>query len=444
MSKRYLSIACSNGGTGVYGHSVGTPQLRFDIANQGLLQTQELRLQGTLKIIATALTGGVAVGTQNTALANDVNINPYAGVQSFIDNIELSTRVNATRSIEKINNYPMLVSSLLSALHSKSGYDANLYTEQGSKGIGMTTSEHNARVSGTNPFTIANQTQAQKKPFLQADGFDFDMRLICGMFMGQEVIDLEALGGLSVVINCNSDDNVLFGAVAGNFRYEIHNPRIIVPIVDKTPQQQLATRNQGVANFNFLTFVSLYNTLSSTDQQVVHRINLQSVVSNLQHYIPVNHINNTARDSIAQYNPTIERLTYLQNGKRTPLEFVLEPEKEPNIANHSQLSTTPQILLNYLDAYRNFRDVKKSCVNPVVSGFDSQTARVGVWGSGCSYDSVGQAGINANGSTLGFELKSNLDDPLNRGTQTPYAVYTFYLCKNQIQVDTGGNVNVGM
>ncbi len=110
----------------------------------------------------------------------------------------------------------------------------------------------------------------------------------------------------------------------------------------------------------------------------------------------------------------------------------------------SQLSTTPQILLNYLDAYRNFRDVKKSCVNPVVSGFDAQTARVGVWGSGCSYDSVGQAGINANGSTLGFELKSNLDDPLNRGTQTPYAVYTFYLCKNQVQVDTGGNVNVGM
>jgi hypothetical protein len=444
MSKRYLSIACSNGGTGVYGHSSGTPQLRFDIANQGLLQTQELRLQGTLKIIATALTGGIAVGNQNTSLANDVNINPFVGAQSFIDNIELSTRVNATRSIEKINNYPMLVSSLLSALHSKTGYDANLYHEQGSKGIGMTTSEHNARTSGTNPFTIANQTQAQKKPFLQLDGFDFDLRLICGMFMGQEQIDLEALGGLSIVINCNSDDNVLFGAVAGNFRYEIHNPRIIVPVMDKTPQQQLATRNQGISNFNFLTFVSLYNTLSSTDQQVVHRVNLQSVVSNLQHYIPVNHINNTARDSIAQYNPAIERLTYLQNGKRTPLEFVLEPEKEPNINAHSQLTTTPQLLLNYLDAYRNFRDVKKSCVNPVVSGFASQTARVGVWGTGCSYDSVGQNGINANGSTLGFEIKSSLDDPLNRNNQTPYAVYTFYLCKNQVQVDTSGKVNVGM
>ena len=112
MSKRYLSIACSNGGTSVYGHSSGTPQLRFDIANQGLLQTQELRLQGTLKIIATSTTGGITVGNQNTSLANDVNINPFVGAQSFIDNIELSTRVNATRSIEKINNYPMLVSSL--------------------------------------------------------------------------------------------------------------------------------------------------------------------------------------------------------------------------------------------------------------------------------------------------------------------------------------------
>lgn len=438
MAKRYLSIACSNGGTGVYGHSSGTPQLRFDIANQGLLQTQELRLQGNFKIIATAS------GQQNTALATDVNINPYVGCQSFIDNIEISSRVNATRSIEKINNYPMLVSSLLSALHSKSGYDANLYTEQGSKGIGMTSFNHNSRIAGTNPFTIANQTQAQKKPFLQADGFDFDMRLICGMFMGQEQIDLEALGGLSITINCNSDDNVLFGTAANGYRYEIHDPRIIVPIVDKTPQQQMATRANGVANFNFLTFVSLYNTLSSTDQQIVHRVNLQSVVSNLQHYIPVSHINNSAQDSIAQYNPAIERLTYLQNGKRTPLEFVLEPEKEPNINANNQLSTTPQLLLNYLDAYRNFKDVKKSCVNPTVSGFASQTARVGAFGTGCSYDSVGQAGINANGSTLGFEIRSSLDDPLNRNNATPYACYTFYLCKNQVQVDTSGNVVVGM
>ena len=444
MAKRYLSIACSNGGTGTYGHSVGTPQLRFDIANQGLLQTQELRLQGTLKIIAKVATGGVAVGNQNTVLTNDVNVNPYAGVQSFIDNLEISSRVNATRSIEKINNYPMLVSSLMSSLHSKSGYDANLYHEQGSKGVGMTTHNHNSRTVGANPFTIANQTQAQKKPFLQQNGFDFDLRLIAGMFMGQEEIDLEAIGGLSIVINCNSDDNVLFGGVSGNFRYEIHNPRIIVPVVDKTPQQQMATKNAGVSNFNFLTFVSLYNTLSSTDQQVVHRINLQSVVSNFQHYIPVSHINNTAQDSIAQYNPAIERLTYLQNGKRTPLEFVLEPEKESNITASNQLSSTPQLLLNYLDAYRNFRDVKKSCVNPTVSGFTAQTARVGCWGTGCSYDSVGQSGINANGSTLGFEIKSSLDDPLNRGNQTPYSVYTFYLCKNQVQVDTNGNVQVGM
>ena len=443
-SKRYLSIACSNGGSGTYGHSVGTPQMRFDIANNGMLQTQELRLQGTLRVICKVATGGVLVGAQNTVQANDVNINPFCGTQSVCDSVEIGSRVNSTRSIEKINNYPMLVSSLLSALHSKGGFDANLYTEQGSKGIGMTSSAHNSRVVGTNPFIINNQVLAQRKPFLQQDGFDFDMRLICGMFMGQESLDLEAIGGLSIVINLNSDDNVLFGANAGNFRYEIVNPRIIVPIIEKTPQQQLATRNAGVATFNFLTFVSLYNTLSSTDQQVVHRVNLKSVVSNFQHYIPVSHINNTARDSMAQYNPAIERLTFLQNGKRTPLEFVLEPSKEANINASAQLSTTPQLLLNYLDAYRNFKDIKKSLVNPTVSGFVAQTARVGVFGTGCSYDSVGQSGINANGSTLGFEIKSSLDDPDNRNTQTPFSCYTFYLCKNQVQVDTAGNVNVGM
>ena len=117
--------------------------------------------------------------------------------------------------------------------------------------------------------------QHRKNNFYKLTVLTLTYALFVVMFMGQEAIDLEALGGLSIVINCNSDDNVLFGGDAGNFRYEIHNPRIIVPIMDKTPQQQLATRNQGVANFNFLTFVSLYNSLSSTDQQVVHRVNLK-------------------------------------------------------------------------------------------------------------------------------------------------------------------------
>ena len=41
MSKRYLSIASSNGGAGVFGYSAGNPQLKFLISNNGMLQTQE-------------------------------------------------------------------------------------------------------------------------------------------------------------------------------------------------------------------------------------------------------------------------------------------------------------------------------------------------------------------------------------------------------------------
>jgi len=73
MSKQYLSIASSNGNAGVFGFSKGTPQLRFDIADRGVLQAQELRFQGTLKIENT--------GTSATpTIADDVNIDAFSGV----------------------------------------------------------------------------------------------------------------------------------------------------------------------------------------------------------------------------------------------------------------------------------------------------------------------------------------------------------------------------
>ena len=80
-AKRYLSIACSNGGSGVYGSSVGSSQLRFDIANVGKLQTQELRLQGTFRIrnVSGGAVGGVANNALNTDIANEVNVNAYLG-----------------------------------------------------------------------------------------------------------------------------------------------------------------------------------------------------------------------------------------------------------------------------------------------------------------------------------------------------------------------------
>ena len=443
-AKRYLSIACSNGGSGVFGASVGSSQLRFDIANVGKLQTQELRLQGTFRIrnVSGGALNGVANNALNTKLANDVNINSYLGTQAFIDNIEIASRVNSQRSLEKINHYGQLVSSLMSALHSKGGYDHTLTHEQGGQGYGFANETQNLTTPKLLSYGFAGQSQNNRKMLLGANGLQFDMRLMCGMFMGQPEIDLETLGGMTITINCADNNAVIFGGAASGFQYEIVNPRIIVPIIEKTPQEQMASMQQPVTQLNFLTYTSLYNTISSTDQQVVSRVNLRGVVSCINHYVPVNRINNFLADGYAQFNPAIRKLTYLKDGKRTPLEYQIAVDRDPTLTPSTQSTTLPELLINYLDAFRNFRDIKKSCVNPFLSGFASQTQNVGVFGTGCSYDDVGHNGIDASASTLGMEIQSDLDNPFNRGNTTPFAVFTFYLTRLAVQVTPDGKLNV--
>ena len=443
-AKRYLSIACSNGGSGTYGANVGSSQLRFDVANHGKLQTQELRLQGTFIVrnVSGGALNGVANNAINTAIANDVNVNGYIGVSSFIDSLEIASRVNSQRSIEKIDNYGQLVSSLQSAQHSKGGYDNVLHHEHGSLGYGFSGADNNVESSKALGYSQVGQQLNNRKPFLSADGTQFDVRLVCGMFMGNSEIDLEALGGMTITINCADNNQVLFGANGAGFRYEILNPRIVVPVIDKTPQEQQMAMQNPVSQLNFLTWTSLYNTISSTDQQVVSRVSLKGVVSCINHYVPVNKINNSLQDGYAQFNPSIRKLTFLKDGKRTPLEYQLDVERNPALTPSTQPATCGELLLNYLDAYRNFKDIKKSCVNPLISGFVSQTANIGTFGTGCSYDSVGHNGIDATASTLGMEIQCDLDDPANRGTQTPFAVYTYYLTRKAVQVSNSGQINV--
>ena len=442
-SKRYVSIACSNGGSGTYGSSVGSSQLRFDISNFGKLQTQELRLQGTFIIRNVGgIVNGVATNAVNTALANDVNINSYIGVQSFIDNIEISSRVNSQRSIEKIDNYGQLVSSLMSAQHSKGGYDNVIHHEQGGMGYGFSNHENNVDDPHAFGYNFTGQSLSNRKPFISATGCEFDIRLMCGMFLGNSEIDLEALGGMTITINCAENNQVIFGVNAGQMRYEILNPRIVVPIIDKTPQEQMAQLKNPITQLNFLTWTSLYNTINSTDQQVVSRVSLRGVVSVINHYIPVNKVNNALQDGYAQFNPAIRKLTFLKDGKRTPLEYSIDVERNPALTPSTQPATNSELLLNYLDAYRNFKDIKKSCINPLISGYATQTQNVGTFGTGCSYDAVGHNGIDASASTLGMEIVCDLDDPANRGNATPYAVYTYYLTRSAVQVNQQGQINV--
>ena len=449
MSKRYLSIASSNGGNGVFGYSSGNPQLKFLISNNGMLQSQELRFQGTFKrVLNTPRTGAdpTTPTTNEIDKTKDVNVDAFVGIQSIIQNLEISSRQYSNRSLESIQNYPRLVGNFMSSLHSKSGLDTQMFHEQGSKGYGFDTLTEESHVDGINALTkysSAGQKIAMRLPFCATKGIPFDIRLVCGMFMSND-IDLEALGGLAITINLAPNENVMYGTDASLYHYIIENPRLVVPVLSKTEQQQMALMQNPSPQMNFLSFTSLYNTINSTDQQVVHRVSLKGVISTMSNFIPTSYINSFTENGQAQYNPAIQKLVYNMDGKRFPLEYSIEVDRDETLSELNQPTTNPQLLRNYIEAFRNSKDVKKSCINPVISGVQSQIDKHGVFGIGASFDSVSNAGIPAEVSTLGFELQAKLTDPAkfaslpNAQTTLTYSVYTYYLCRQSVQVANGG------
>jgi hypothetical protein len=444
MSKRYLSIASSNGGAGIFGYSAGNPQLKFLISNNGMLQTQELRFQGVFKRVLNTLVDGATANEVDQT--KDLNLDAFCGIQSVIQNLEISSRKYSNRSIETISNYPRLVSNFMSGLHSKSGLDTQTFHESSAKGIGFNTEAEASHTDGTNGSTryaSANQKLANRIPQSAVKGIPFDMRLVAGMFMSSD-LDLEAIGGLAVTINLAPNENVIYGTDASLYHYIIENPRLVVPVLSKTEQQQIALAQNPNPQMNFLSFTSLYNTISSTDQQVVHRVSLKGVISTMTNFIPTSYINSFVENGQAQYNPAIQKLVYNMDGKRFPLEYAIEVDRDETLSELKQPSTNPQLLRNYIEAFRNSKEVKKSCINPVISGTQSQIDKHGVFGIGCSFDSVSNAGIPAEVSTLGFELQCKLTNPATFGgipdaqTTMTYSAYTYYLCRNSVQVGAGG------
>ena len=445
MSKRYLSISSANGGSGFFGYSNGNPQLTFLVSNTGILQSQELRFQGNFKRVLNTNSAHL----NEVDKSKDLNVDSFVGVSSIIQNIEISSRAYSNRSLENIQNYPRLVSNFMSSLHSKGGLDTQMYNEQVCKGSGFSTiSEENSTTSlNSGNYSVVGQKIAQRIPYCAKKGVDFDIRLMCGMFMSED-IDLEQIGGLAITINLAPNENVLFGTDSQNYHYEIQNPRIIVPVIAKSDEAiEMSAMNPSPV-LNFLSFTSLYNVITSTEQQVVHRVSLKGVISTQSNFIPVSYINNSSKNGLAQYNPAIQRLVYHLDGKRFPLEYSIEVDRDETLPQNEQISTNPQLLRNYLESFRNAKDVKKSCINPVVSGADAQVAEHGVFGVGCSYDSVSNAGIPAQVSTLGFEVQSKLLDPakfdsaLVDQTSLNYAVYTYYLCRNSVRIVQGQGIQV--
>lgn len=449
LQKRFLTINPVNSGEGVYGYSSGLPQITFNLGNTGMLQTDEVRLSFNLRVVESGQT------TNNVDPAKQISVGFFNGAESVMDEIEISS-TNYGRSLERIDHYARMNASINSALHSKSQYDSHLNHEQGSAGIGITTSQQLSEelLSDSQHFVVNGEAKHQGIILRNnAEGRECSMRVVCGLFLSQQQISLNDVGGLTLRIKLAPNEAVLSDlagitgeapTAASNFRYEIINPRLIAGCVLETPmaqQQRMANPNPTMP---FLSYASFYNNIISSDFQVLHKLNASAVISTFTNFIPSKNLNNYNAFSDAQMNPNIQELTFQKDGQRVPLQYELRTEQDTVITDDDlQPTTFPAMLYHYLSSWGSPSDRKKSSINPVVSAIRATNDEYGVFGVGCSYDTEHQ-GINGKVANIGFQIKSKLLDPDagNNTTQTPYSAFTYYLCKNELVVNRGQGVAV--
>lgn len=443
--KRYMRLAPSNG-SGEFSFSNGNPIIRFSVADtNAMLVGKEMRFCGNIKMYY----DGTTQPSYNTAS----NVDRIAGIQSFIQSVSIGSRRYSANVLEVVHNYPRLSTQLYADTHSSKGMRTTTFNEHGGVGKGKYNKNHLGGF-GTDCKNTGERTleSLRKSVMVDANGFDFALRLNTGLLMNN-AIPLNLLGGLEITINLNSNFSSMYGADnTSAVKFVVNNPYLICPLLYMNPAQIQAQAQQPSGAFSFMSYQSLYSVIDSTDQSVVHRLNSKNLVSVIQNYIPVKYLNNTAHNGMACWNAgALSSLEYHKDGVRYPLEYNLEIRGTNGAGSNAdenlqKVDLNPAVLWNAQSAVRNVKDIKRSQVIP--ENLLGMAKEDSVYSTGVSWDLVSGAGINVAG-TLTYDLKTKLEDPTNDDQtnanhtgQTPYAQYSFYLAKQNLLVNKGQGIVV--
>jgi hypothetical protein len=278
---------------------------------------------------------------------------------------------------------------------------------------------------------ITSQTTNPKDEGLTEVSLPFHV----GMFLTDEPIDLSIVGGLELAIFLQKPEALFHGtAVTSSSNYTLSDVSLTLPLIYKSANDIAATPAEYVVEF--LNWTSMFSVLDSTVSSIAQRLQLSGLVSAIHNSLPTQEINSTSYNGFALKNPGYERLTFLRDGQRSPLEktTVVADDRAKPIENKS--TTYPEVLQDYLSAWSPNRDLHYTQVIP--ENIKGIVNRDGVVGIGCNY-SPDSAGINVSG-VLGVDLQSKIEDVStpNPAQTEPYALYSFYLSRQAFMISPAG------
>lgn len=439
MEKRHLVIAPTNStADDTYSYSNGQQYIRFDISNSGILIAKDLRFEFEVEFFKS----NNAVPT----MAEDYNIDPTIAYQSLIQTLNITSRSYQT-SMERINQYPRLAKHIIGQLHSKSDCDNGLFVEQHSRGYGNT--EDNDKVLphglGLNPQILAARKMVAKKNKVS-------FRLLCGLCLS-EPLDLDAANGLTFELTLNNNSAVLFGADAVDGYYQISKPRIHAPVLMRSDADLAAARSQPTRTLNFLSFTSIFDVLNTAGTTSInHRLGLRNTLGVMVSFCPTSDLNNFTKQSLAFYNPGLEKITFYKNSQQYPLYYTIEVDRDDNQVQINQGSTLPQVIWNYQSSHRSTRDIPSTLVQPNNIRFSVERNGLSIVGAGVSYDEISNVGVNASVDNLSVDIQATLKTPsgltaMGRNeddTTSSFSAFFFYLNANQVVIQQGQSAEVMM
>jgi len=436
--KQVIQIKPTNLGNGKFSFQNGTPQIEFDIPMMPkYMDGTSLRINGKLDVF---LQNGQTRPTNNDP-ANQGSIaylDPRTGISSVVDYLSIANQDGQT--YEMIKNYNRLCSSLMAKHTSLSDY----------------------LEGGTNTSYGANGKNAQQGAMNQKTNA-FSLKLLCGFLNGDDLIDLQLVRGLHITIQLSPDNFVLKNnfwedpaSTTDGMKYQLTDLELTFDALCPTPEEQTAMMNNQSGEWEYNSFSSFYNVMTSSDHTTTLNINTSRTLGITCNMLPSKFLNNYSYNSqmalqtlAEDANATAVRLrvrvpvneiTFTRGGLRQPLDFevVSETSQDEQTAD-AQREYVALNSINKLWRSSHFiKDLRTQL------SLDRSTTQVGRYQTsvegndgiqsyhfGVSYDHITENGVSFKGNPLGIRLQTDLV------SGEPHSIFVYVKHKNTITFSNG-------
>jgi hypothetical protein len=423
QQKRFIQLAPSNNSSSGYGPIGSQPIIRFSVADtQALALLKDARLNATITVTKDG--GAVGVG-------DDINIDPVLGMCAVMDQVIVSSRRFGTQ-IEQVVNLGRLESAYYRSRYSPKMMASHAYHESKAVGLGRYNRWSGTTVASSQTTDL--RAVASRKSIVS--GQEISLPFHVGMFLTDSPTDLSAVGGLEMAVYLQKPEAMFFGAdaVGKVMNYTLTNVSLTVPLIYKSADMIAQTPPESV--IEFLNWTSMYAVLDSTQSSIAQRLYLTGLVAGIHNSLPTAQLNSYSANQFGLKSIGPQRLTFLRDGQRAPLEktIIVQDDRVAARSVEDQATTYPEILREYLSAWGPVRELKYSQVIPeLVKGIAD---RSGVVGIGCNY-SPEASGVNVSG-VLSIDVQSKLQKTGAVTEIEPYALFSFYLSRQAFVASPAG------